>query len=83
MSVVRAKGYIASLTKRAWNEGGVEVEFQASTKGEENKVWSLATPALTFKLTIKNPLAAEVFEHALGKDFWIDITPVDGVEEGA
>ena len=76
MAVVRAKGYVASLTKRAWNEGGVEVEFQASTKGDENKEWALATPALTFKLTIKNPLAADVFEHALGQDFYIDLTPI-------
>lgn len=80
MAVVRAKGYVSSLTRQAWNEGGVTVKFQASTKGEENKQWALATPSLAFELTIKNPLAADVFDHALGKDFYIDITPVETEE---
>jgi hypothetical protein len=74
---VRAKAYVASLTRRAWNEGGVEVEFAAATKGDENKAWALATPSLTFKLTIKNPIAADVFDLALGKEFYIDITPAE------
>lgn len=76
MAVVRAKAYVASVTHYAWNDGGLTVKFQASTKGEDNKAWAAATPNLTFELAIKNPIAADVFHDAVGKDFYIDITPI-------
>jgi hypothetical protein len=78
MAIVRAKGYVSAITHRAWNEGGLEVTFNAATKGDENKVWALATPMFEFKMTIKNPLASDVFHDALGKEFYIDFTPAEG-----
>lgn len=77
MAVVRAKLYVASLTREAYNPGGTKVILRAATQGEENKVWAAATPNAEFTLTIKNPLAADAFDQALGKSFWIDMTPVD------
>lgn len=77
MAVVRAKLYVAQLAKDSWNKDGTTVTLRAATSGEENKSWSAATPSAEFKLTIKNPIAAQFFDDALGKDFWVDFTPVE------
>lgn len=78
MAVVRAKVYVAELIRQAYNPGGTQVVLRAATSGsEENKQWALATPYAEFKLTIKNPLAADVFDQALGKEFYVDFTPAE------
>lgn len=78
MAIVRAKAYVSAITHRAWNDSGIEVVFLAATKGEENKEWALATPQLELKMTIKNPLASDVFHDALGKEFYIEFTSAEG-----
>ena len=76
MAVVRAKVYVAELKRQAYNPDGVTVIFRAAT-GEDNKRWALATPNLELSMAIKNPLAADVFEQALGKEFYLDFTPAE------
>lgn len=76
MAVVRAKVYVAELKRQAYNPDGCTVVFRAATSGsEENKNWALATPMLELSMSIKNPIAADVFEQALGKEFYLDFTP--------
>lgn len=78
MAVVRAKVYVAELKRQAYNPQGTTVVLRAATSGsEENKKWAEATPQLELSMTIKNPLAADVFLNTLGKEFYIDFTPAE------
>ena len=73
---VRAKLYVAKIERGSYDPEAVTVTMQAVTRGEENKEWAAATPTATFTATIKNPAAALPFINGLGKEFYVDITPV-------
>lgn len=77
MSIVRAKAYVAELKRSSYNPEAITVVLRAVTKGEANKDWADATPQLELSMGIKNPLAGDVFEKALGKEFYLDFTPVE------
>lgn len=77
MARVRAKVYVAELKRNAYMPDGITVVLRAVTQGEENKVWASATPQLELSMQIKNPLAGEVFDTRLGKEFYVDFTPIE------
>jgi len=55
--------YITASFTPVWEQDG------------ENKKWSAATPSGQLVLNITNPAAAEWFE--MGKEYWLDIHPVE------
>ena len=68
--------YVAELNKSAYQPDGCTVVLRAATQGEHNKQWAQATPSAEFKLSIKNPIAAQFFEKALGDEFEVIIRPL-------
>lgn len=82
MAVV-ARMYLAEIAHQAYNQGGASIVLRvvaARSENDPNKEWALATPAGELKLTIKNPLAAEMFVPYLAKEFEVRITPVEEVD---
>ena len=75
--MVRAKFYVAELKRQAYAPASQTVVLVAVTKGEENKEWSEYTPSGKIEMQIKNPLASQVFDLRLGKEFWVDFTPIE------
>lgn len=65
---VKARFYIAEISRKAYNPDHVEVVLQAAGRGEENKDWAKYTPSGEIKMTINNPPAAAFFADRLGKD---------------
>lgn len=65
---VSARFFVAEVTRFAYNPGATKVVLRASTRGEENKAWSSATPSGTIELNITNPAASEWFEKRIGQD---------------
>lgn len=76
---VRAKMYLEELRHTTYGGG---VTLRVVTRGEDNKVWSAATPSGEMKLSIKNELALEFFQGMLGKEFYVDIVPVPEEQQG-
>lgn len=76
---VRAKMYLEELRHTTYGGG---VTLRVVTRGEDNKQWAAATPSGEMKLSIKNELALEFFRDMLGKEFFIDITPVPEAAQG-
>lgn len=74
---VRAKFYV---TEVAQTTGGGRVKLAAVCRGEDNKVWSSATPWGTLEMGVKNELALEQFE--VGSEVFLDITPAPKGQEG-
>lgn len=84
MSGVSARFYVSRVEKTAWNPDGAQVELQAVSRGDQNKVWSSATPAgkLEMTITVKGSEAAKFFEAHLGQDMDLLITPAVRYEPG-
>jgi hypothetical protein len=76
MSGVRARFYVSSITKNAYNQGAAQVTLQAVSRGDQNKQWASATPNGQITMTINNEPAASWFEAHLGQDCDILITAV-------
>ena len=72
---VRAKFIVYAITKNHW--GGVEVEMQPQYDPDlaEDRSFSKATPTGKLVMEVQNPSALEVLE--LGREFYLDFTPVD------
>lgn len=71
---VRAKFYVQSVTIQSRTPEGRnvgQVTLSAVTRGEVNKDWSHYTPWGEVKLGTMNPDAFEVFERALGREFYL------------
>lgn len=73
---VRARFYIAEITKSAHNPGASQVTLSAVSRGDQNKTWAKATPSGQIKMTINNEPAASWFENRLGEDCDITFTAV-------
>lgn len=72
--MVRAKMYLEEIATTSW---GKRVKFRVVTRGEDNKVWSAATPTGEMAFTIKNEKAASRFSDTdVGREFFVDISPV-------
>lgn len=80
MATVRAKMYISTVSRQAYDPSATKVEMQVVTRGDENKEWASATPQGAFWAIIKNPLAADLLADRLGQEFYVDITPVEDVD---
>ena len=74
---VRAKMTVTAVTKSAW--GGRKVEFQPQYDQSipEDQRFQKATPSGHIEMQIDNPPVAEFFEQSLGKQFYVDFTPVE------
>jgi hypothetical protein len=68
---VRAKMYVSEVN---WTQWGTKVRLQVVTRGEDNKVWSAATPVGHLEMTIKNQSAADVFSP--GQEWFVDLHPI-------
>lgn len=75
---VRAKFYVESVTKRTWADS---VRLQVVTRGEDNKVWSAATPTGHIEMNIKNDAAAEQFVP--GREYFVTFEEVPAELAGA
>lgn len=77
MADVRAKFYVTEVGRTGY---AGKVVLAAVTRGEDNKVWSQATPSGGITLSIKNELAFEQFD--VGDEFFVDFTRAPKGEEG-
>ncbi len=80
---VRAKFRCTEKTSRTCDSGygppkpvDTEEVTLMPVAGDENKEWSKWTPSGSLKMQINNPAALE--QLVVGKDYFIDITPVEG-----
>lgn len=65
---VKARFFVDTTTRRAYNPGHLEVTLKAAGRGEQNKTWAQYTPSGTLTMQINNPPAAKWFEDHLGQD---------------
>lgn len=73
---VRAKMHCYEKTATD-DEGGATVKLRpVYSDSEENKTWSKYTPSGDVTMSITNPPAAAAFE--VGRDYYVDFTPVEG-----
>lgn len=75
MQSVVARFYVAELKRNSYSPDATTVVMRACTN-EANKSWAAATPQGELSMTIKNKLAADVFDTRLGAEFDIVFTPV-------
>jgi hypothetical protein len=80
--MVRAKFWVQSAKRwqPAPKESGGEVVLipvYSTDPNHENKAFWDATPSGQITMSISNPPAFAQFEAHLGKEFYIDITPVE------
>lgn len=83
MSTVRAKFYVASITKSAWAPGQEPksativlspVPFDhKNPQGENSKFWE-ASPSGKLEMNVTNPAAIEQF--TVGQEYYLDFIPV-------
>jgi hypothetical protein len=79
---VRAKMKVASITEQHWTKGKVvklQAEYDATIP--EDQRFAQATPSGSMEMHIDNPAALAQFE--LGKDYYLDFTPVPAPENTA
>lgn len=77
-AVLRAKFQIQSVKQSVDNTGAitqVEIDGHPVYGGEENAVWSKATPSGSLKLYISNPGAFGAL--VVGKEYYLDFTPAE------
>lgn len=74
---VRAKVYIAEISRKSHNKGQAEVVMRCAAN-EQNKEWAAATPYGEIKLGVMNESAAAQFIAGFdaGQEFYVDFTPV-------
>jgi hypothetical protein len=73
---VRAKVFCKALEK-GWAEGMVTVKFQpVQGNSEENNKFYAATPGGEFSMTLSKQAAAALAAFTLGKEYYVDFTPV-------
>lgn len=77
---VRARFYVESVTKSAYNPEAREVTLSAAGRGETNKEWAKYTPSGKITMQVNNPSAAAWFDENLGRDLEITFAVVP--EEG-
>ena len=78
-AVIRCKFRCTAKSERAPYQKGLgadhsEVELSA-VMGKDNEPWSKYTPSGLLKISITNPEAVGAIE--LGREYWIDLTPVE------
>lgn len=72
--MVRAKFWV-SVIESVWEGKATRVNLIAVYSGSpENDKFFEATPAGSIEMTIKNEVAAQLFEQ--GKEYYVDFTPV-------
>lgn len=72
--MVRAKFWVSNI-ESVWEGKATRVLLNAVYSGsEENDKFFEATPAGQIEMTIKNEVAAQLFEQ--GKEYYVDFTPV-------
>lgn len=71
---VRARMYVASITKQASDIG--TATLQAVSRGEHNKEWASYTPSANVTLNLSNKAtpALKWFEDRIGKEIYMDFT---------
>lgn len=74
---VRAKFYVAEITH---TPSGGRVKMHAVCRGEDNKMWSAATPTGTIEMGILNEAALNQFVP--GEEYFLDFTPAPKGQEG-
>ena len=72
--MVRAKFWVSNI-ESVWEGKATVVHLNAVYSGsEENDQFFEATPAGHIQMTIKNDVAAQMFEQ--GQEYYVDFTPV-------
>ena len=71
---VVARFYVSQIAQFAYAKDARQVTLNVVTQGEENKVWAAATPTGQIQMTIRNPLAADLFE--IGAEYEIRVRRV-------
>lgn len=74
---VRAKFFVAEVTKQASMPDNVTVILRPVSRGDGNAQWASATPSGELRMAINSASAARVFEDALGQEFYLDFTPAE------
>jgi hypothetical protein len=77
---VRAKLFVQSVTRNAYQPDAAVITLAAVTRGQDNKAWAAATPTANLNMTILNAAAADLFE--LGEEYYLDFTPAPKGQEG-
>lgn len=77
---VRAKFYVQSITRHAYNPGAAEIKLSAVTRGQDNKSWSSATPMGSLTMSVLNESATAQFE--LGEEYYLDFSKAEKGKEG-
>jgi len=79
---VRARFYVSSIKKTAYDKESAQVELIATTrrKGVDNEGFWDYTPAgnLQMSLSAKGGAAAKWFEERLGQDVYLDFSEIPG-----
>lgn len=70
---VVAHFYLAEITHQSYAPGGLNIVMRV-VSNEANKQWAQATPSGELKLSIKNPLATDLFRDGLGDEYEVLIT---------
>lgn len=72
---IKAKFYVAEVTRYAYNPASAKVILRAVSRGDENKEWASATPMGLLDMTIGNPAAIEQLAEQLGDEVYLTIEP--------
>jgi hypothetical protein len=77
---VRAKFMLQTMTKTGYGQGFRRVFTfapQYDPEIPEDQRFAKASPTGELKITVDNLAVAEVWEKAIGTQFYLDFTPVD------
>ena len=72
---VRAKFYVAEISRKAYNPRQATVVLQAVSRGDGNAQWSEATPSGRLEMSITNERAVDAL--VLGQEYYLDFTPAE------
>lgn len=64
--------YLAGVGAQAYSPDALDVTLRVVSRGDENKVWSAATPTGEMKLAIKNAAATAIFRTDDGRGYLLN-----------
>jgi hypothetical protein len=73
---VRAKMEVVEVARNSWGGRKVTLQPRYDQAIPEDQRFQKATPSGSIEMLIDNPPVAEYFEQNLGKQFYVDFSPV-------